>query len=77
MTTAMLDRVQLDEITRQARDIHPARTVLTWVAAVLFGLGWLVCKVFVVAWLVCAWMFVATRQGWRAAKVNRGPARPG
>ena len=40
MTTEILARVPVDEITAQAREVKPGRTVLTVVAAVLFGLGW-------------------------------------
>jgi hypothetical protein len=75
--TAVLDRFPVEEITREAREIHPGRTLLTWVAALLFGVGWLAFKAFAVLWLAAAWVFVATRKGWRAAKVNHGPARPG
>ena len=75
--TAVLDRFPVEEITREAREIHLGRTLLTWVAALLFGLGWLAFKVVAVLWLAAAWVFVATRTGWRAAKVGHGPARPG
>ena len=61
MTTA-------EEITRQAREIHPVRTVLSWIAAVLFAAGWVIGQVLMVLWFVAAWMFVATREGWRSAK---------
>lgn len=79
MTTVLLDRPQIEEITRQAKEIRPARTVLTWVGAVLFGIGWVVHKAFAVAWFVGAWVFVAVREGWREAgkaKVDRGAGRP-
>ena len=70
MTTA-------EDITRQAREIHPARTVLSWVAALLFAAGWATCRVFAVLWLVGAWVFVAAREGWRSAKLSHEPGRPG
>lgn len=73
----LLDRTQLDGITRQAREVHPVVTVLTWVAAVLFSVGWLSCKTVGVLWLAGAWVFVATREGWRKAKAGHGPGRPG
>ena len=78
--TTWLDRLPVDDITRQAREIHPGRTVLTWVAGALFALGWLACKVVAVVWLAGAWAFVAAREGWREAagvKVTRGAGRPG
>jgi len=78
--TTWLERVSTEEITRQAREIHPARTVLTWLAGLLFGLGWVAYKTVAVGWLVCAWSFVAVREGWREAgksRVSRGAGRPG
>ena len=72
MTTSVLDRVPLDEISGQVREIRPARTVLTVVAGVLFGLGWLAARAFAVLWLAGAWSFVAVREGWRA---SHGPSR--
>ena len=62
----------VDGITEQARAIHPLRTLLSWVAALLFALGWLTCQVLMAVWLVLAWTFVAAREGWRAAKVSHG-----
>ena len=56
------------DITTQAREIHPGRTLLTALAAVLFGLGWIVAQVVMAVWFVAVWMFVATREGWRTAK---------
>lgn len=80
--TTWLERLPVEDITRQAREINPARTILTWIAGLLFGVGWLAYKVVAVAWLVGAWMFVAVRVGWRDAKAGheagrRGPGRPG
>jgi hypothetical protein len=66
-----------EEITRQAREIHPGRTMLSWIAALLFGLGWLTGKTFMVLWLIGAWTYVAAREGWRTAKASREPGRPG
>ena len=72
MTTTVLDRVPLDEITAQARTVRPARTALTVVAAALFGLGWVTARVFAVLWLSAMWCGVAVREGWRA---SHGPSR--
>lgn len=72
MTTTFLS---VDDITRQAREVSPARTVLTWTGAVLFALGWVLHKTFIVVWLAGAWAFVAAREGWREAgrtRVSRG-----
>ena len=79
--TAITERLPLDEINRQARDVHFWRTVLTLVAALLFGLGWILAKTFAVLWLAAAWSFTAVKVGWqegrKTAEVDRGPARPG
>jgi len=72
MTTTLAERVPLDEITAQARAVHPGRTLLTVIAAVLFGVGWVTARVFAVAWLAAMWCGVAVREGWRA---SHGPSR--
>ena len=72
MTTTTLDKIPLDAITEQARQVRPGRTVLTVIAAVLFGLGWVTARVFAVAWLSVMWCGVAVREGWRA---SHGPSR--
>jgi len=75
--TTLAERIPLDEITAQARQVHFGRTLLTLIAAVLFGLGWLVAKAFGVAWLAGCWGFVAVRQGWRAGRATpSGPSVP-
>jgi hypothetical protein len=71
--TTLAERIPLDEITAQAREVKFGRTLLTLIAAVLFGLGWLVAKFFGVTWLVLAWCAVAAREGWRE---GRRPRRP-
>jgi hypothetical protein len=63
--------VPVDEITRQAREVSPARTMLTWIGAVLFALGWVLHKTFIVLWFAGAWSFVAAREGWREAGRTR------
>lgn len=79
MTMTTLDEMlSVDDITRQAREISPGRTLLTWLAAVLFAVGWVLHKTFMVVWLAGAWAFVAAREGWREAgnphgtRVSRG-----
>lgn len=58
----------IDRITAEARTIHPARVILTAVAAVLFGLGWITAKTCVVAWFVLAWCYAAVKVGWADAR---------
>jgi hypothetical protein len=76
--STLAERIPLDEITEQARQVRFWRTVLTVIAAALFGLGWVVAKAFGVTFLALAWSAVAVREGWREGrKVSRGPARQG
>lgn len=70
--TTWLDTIPVDEITGQAKQARPGRTVLTAVAAVLFGAGWLAARTFAVLWLAATWAFTAVRVGWQAA---HGPSR--
>ena len=72
MTTDVLAKIPVDAITAQAREVRFWRTVLTVIAAVLFGLGWVTARVFAVAWLAASWSWVAVREGWRA---SHGPSR--
>jgi hypothetical protein len=59
--TAVLDRIDLDAIGEQARQVRFAETVLRLVAFLLIclgrGLGYL--------WLVPVWCALAIRTGWR------------
>jgi hypothetical protein len=71
-TTAILDRVPVDAISERAQSVRPGRSLLTLVAAVLFGIGWVVAKVAAVAWLCVTWSWAATATGWEAA---HGPTR--
>lgn len=61
---AVLDRVPVDEITEQARQVHLGRVVLTVLAAVLFSVGWLAGALF----MSLAWAGSAVRVGWRQAR---------
>jgi len=70
--TAVLDRVPVDEITAQAKQVKFGRAVLTLIAAVLFGLGWVTSRAFAVLWLAFAWSWTAVRVGWEA---EHGPSR--
>jgi hypothetical protein len=67
----VLDRFDTETITRQARDVHPGRTLLTVIAAVLFAAGWVVARLFALLWLTLAWTAVAIREGWRDGRAAR------
>jgi hypothetical protein len=60
----VLDRVPVDRITAEARDVSFSRTILTLIGFVFFAIGWL----FSTGWLAVCWCGVAMRTGWREAK---------
>ncbi len=74
--TAILDRVPVEEITAEAREVKFGRTLLTVIAGILYGIGWVVAKAFNGLWLVMAWCAVAVKLGWMEARKGRaGVAR--
>lgn len=77
MATALLDRVPLDQITREARHVRPGRVVLAVIAGFLFGVGWLLARSLGLAWLAVAWCAVAVKIGWQAGKAHGGRSRAG
>jgi hypothetical protein len=73
--TTVLDRVPLDQITREARAVRFGETLLRLAVFLLISAG----KIAGYAWLVPVWCALAVRQGWREVhpprpKVTRGPA---
>ena len=72
MTTSVLDRVPVDDITAHAKAIPFWRTVLRLVTFVPFMAGWGAAKAFGLAWLAVAWLWVALCDGWESA---HGPSR--
>jgi len=70
MAASLLDRVPLDEIGAQARQVRFGRVLLTVIAAVFFGAGWLAGRFF----LGAAWCAVAVKVGWQAGAARGGPA---
>jgi hypothetical protein len=64
----VFERVPVDRISVQARDIQFGRTVLTILAGVLFAAGWLAGKTLAVAWSGCAWCLAAVKVGWDDAR---------
>lgn len=71
----VLQRVPVEQINRQAREVRFWRTVLVLLAGLLFGVGWLVAKAFAVLWLAAAWMATAVRLGWQAGRAPASPSR--
>lgn len=70
---AVLERVPLDRISVEAREVHFGRAVLTVLAGLLFGIGWLAAKTAAAVWLALAWSATAVKVGWTEAR--RSPAR--
>lgn len=68
----VLDRVPVDAISAQAREVRPGRTLAALFAAVFFALGWLAGRAF----LAVAWCGVAVREGWREGRMTHA-GRPG
>lgn len=69
--------IELPAITAQAREIHPGRAILGFIATVLWMLGAIAWKVLAGVWFVTAWMYVAVRQGWRDARADTMKKRAG
>lgn len=64
----MLQQATVDLIREEARALTPVRSLLTLIAAMLFGLGWCVAKAFGVVWLGIAWSLAAVKVGWKSAQ---------
>ena len=69
---AVLERVPVDRISVEARQVHVGRVLLTVLAALFFAVGWVAGK----AVLAVAWCGVAVKVGWQEARSGstRGPA---
>jgi hypothetical protein len=73
--TAVLDRVPLDRITAEAKDVHFGRTVLTAVAGILYGIGWVAARAVILLWRAIAWAGVAVKVGWMDARKPKAAKR--
>ena len=71
--TALDQRVPVDAITAQARQVRAGRLLLTLIAAVFYAIGWAAGRVF----LAVVWCAVAVKVGWQAGAVRGGPAGAG
>lgn len=72
---AVLDRVPVDRITTQARDIQFRRVLLTLLAGLFFAVGWSVAKLFGVLWLAVAWSVTAVKVGWQEGRKTTAARR--
>ena len=71
--TALTERIPLDEITAQAREVRPGVTLLNVAALLLIWFG----RLLGYMWLIPVWCFLAIRVGWRDVhppKVSDGRA---
>lgn len=71
MTASLLDRVPLDQITEQARQVKFGRAVKRLLITTLFLIGWVAAKTLGVVWLGLAFCWCAVDRGWREAQGNR------
>lgn len=70
--TSLAERVPVDRISAEAREVRFARTVLVLIAAFFFGVGWLAGK----TWLAVAWAATAVKLGWQEARISGSTRRP-
>jgi len=76
MTAALRERVPVEEITAQAREVRFGPTVLLWIAAVFYAVGWFSGKTLGVVWLALVWSWTAARVGWQEARTPATVAVP-
>jgi hypothetical protein len=72
----VFDGTFVDRVNAEAKDVHFWRTVLTVVAAALYGIGWTIGWVFKGIWLVLTWCFAAAKVGFGDA-LGRDEKRKG
>ena len=68
MAASLLERVPVDGITAQARQVRFWRTMGALLATVLLGAGFIAARLLAAMWLGTAWAAVAVRQGWREGR---------
>jgi hypothetical protein len=69
MTTLdLFDRIPVDRITSEARQIRFRRIALTLLAGLLWLIGWTTGKTLGGIWLALAWSMTAIRLGWTEAR---------
>lgn len=72
---AVVDGTFVARVNAEAKEIHFWRTVATFLAAVLYGIGWVIGKAFVVAWLALTWTYAAAKVGFQDAHGSGGVKR--
>lgn len=61
---AVLERVPVERITAEAREIKLGRTLLTLLAGLFYVIGWVAAKLVNVVWFAVAWSYAAAKVGW-------------
>ena len=69
----VLDRVPVDRVAAEARNVHVGRLLLTLLVGVFFAVGWVAGK----ASLGVAWSLAAVKVGWAEARAAKGQPRAG
>lgn len=67
---AVLDRVPVERITVEARQVEIGRTLLTLLAGLFYVLGWLAAKLVNVVWFAVAWSWTAVKVGWKEGRAS-------
>jgi hypothetical protein len=68
LATRILDRVPLDRIEGEARQVHLGRALLTLLVGLFWALGWLAGK----ATLAIGFAYVAAKTGFQDARTQAG-----
>jgi hypothetical protein len=66
----VLDRVPVERITAEARQIELGRTVLTLLAGLFYVVGWLAAKLVNVVWFAFAGSWAAVKVGWKEGRAS-------
>lgn len=72
MVQHVLDRVPVERITAEAREVQFARTLLTLIAGFFYAIGWLAGKVLGTLFLAVVWSWTAVKVGWVEARAREG-----
>jgi hypothetical protein len=68
MAASLLERVPVEGITAQARQVRFWQTIGAVLATVLLGSAFLAARLLSTLWLGTAWCAVAVRAGWREGR---------
>lgn len=62
---AIFDRIPVDRINTEARQINLGRALLTLVAGLLYAIGWIVARTTIYLWIAITWCVAAVKVGAR------------